>query len=71
MKKNDIYYILDPDNLGTTRVRIMKFDEETQLVTVKYQADVWNLDTGLITNRKGSVRMVTRDRLSKFSTFFF
>ncbi len=55
-KRGATVRLIDPDALDTTRVKVVKVEED--YITVKYLDDVWDIVNNIIVRRQGSVRRI-------------
>jgi hypothetical protein len=71
MKKGDVMYLLDPDDMGSTKVKLMATPAAGETwVSVKFMAPCWNLNSNILVARKGTVKSALISRLSSVSSYF-
>lgn len=71
MKKGDVMYLLDPDDMGSTKVKLMATPSADEAwVSVKFMAPCWNLNDNILVARKGTVKTALISRLSSVSSYF-
>lgn len=61
--KNKVYWLLDSDGLGTTKVKVVALDSDERFCTVKYMDCCWNLKENILVARKGTKKLVAISRL--------
>lgn len=71
MRKSDVYYLLDPDDRGSTKVRIVATPATGDTwVSVKYMEPCWDCTNNILVARKGTVKSALISRLSQYPSGF-